>query len=83
MTTKNEETYSTKYKAVKAREYNLDPEKYAKCKSRVAIINFERYNSLDEERKNEFRRQRTINNQRYYLNRKNRLEMEAKNNISV
>jgi bisphosphoglycerate-dependent phosphoglycerate mutase len=78
MTTKTDNfQYSTNYFAMKRREYNLDPEKYAKHLQCISQCNNNRYHSEDIERREEFRNIRKINNQKYYLNRKARLASEA------
>jgi hypothetical protein len=78
MTTKTEKEYSMKYHAVKAREYNEDAFKYAILKMRNIAFIQNKYNSEDDDIKTEFRKQRAIINQKYYLNRKERLTKEAK-----
>ena len=62
--------YSTKYNAVKAREYNEDSFKYAILKMRNIAFIKNKYNSEDEDIRTEFRKQRAIINKKYYLKKK-------------
>ena len=78
MTTINEYVYSTNYHAVKCREYRADPVKYAIIKKQIAENLHNRYHSEDDEIRNEFRRQRQVNNKKTYQNRKLRLAEEAR-----
>jgi hypothetical protein len=70
--------YSTKYQAVKHREYYKDPFKCAIYNIRTYENLQKRYHSEDEEVKNKFRQIRQENNKRAYQIRKARLAEEAK-----
>ena len=66
-------TYSTNYNAVKAREYNEDSFKYAMLKMRNIAFIKNKYNSEDEDVRNEFRKKRAIINKKYYDKKKEAL----------
>jgi len=83
MTTINEYVYSTNYSTVKGREYLNDPFKYAIARIKHSKYMYDRYNSEDTDIRDEFRRQRKVNNQKAYTNRKLRLEEEAKMKANV
>ena len=66
-------TYSTKYNALKAREYNEDAFKYAMLKMRNIAFIRNKYNPEDEDVRSEFRKKRAIINKKYYENKKEAL----------
>ena len=70
--------YSNTASAIYQRKYKEDPFICAIFKIKNVVYMNNRYNSEDEDIKNEYRKQRQENNKRAYLIRKNRLAEEAK-----
>ena len=69
--------YSNTANAIYQRKYKEDPFICAIFKIKNVVYMNKRYNSEDEDIKNEYRMQRKENNKRAYLIRKNRLAEEA------